>query len=175
MGAVAALTGISLFPFIVFMPYIILAHSHNYRFTCAPNIPDCLADDTLRWIQTYEPKTFDEYFPAYAAAPEGQKCPDNYLWSSVYLLARTPAKGFIEFALYQNIEYFNLFNDWAERTDLHDDCFALRIPHLAFIPASLYAIYGFSGIVSWAGSVVIKVATAIIPILSTVYALEKNE
>ena len=175
MGAVSALTGISLFPFIVFMPYIILAHSHNYRFTCAPNIPDCLADDTLRWIQTYEPKTFDEYFPAYAAAPEGQKCPDNYLWSSVYLLARTPAKGFIEFALYQNIEYFNLFNDWAERTDLHDDCFVLRIPHLAFIPASLYAIYGFSGIVSWAGSVVIKVATAIIPILSTVYALEKNE
>ena len=151
-----------------------MAHTWNYRFTCFPNIPDCAADDTLRWIQTYEPKTFDEYFPAFAAAQKPQ-CPDNYLWSSVYLLARTPAKGFMEFVLYQNIEWYNTFNEWAERTDLHDDCFVLRIPHLAFIPASLYAIYGFSGIVSWVGTAVIKVATAIVPILSTVYAIEKND
>ena len=175
MGVVSALTGISVFPLVTFLPFIILAHTWNYKFTCAPQVPDCLADDTLRWIQTYEPKPFDEYFPAFAAAPEGQKCPDNYLWSSVYLLARTPAKGFIEFVLYQNIDYYNQFQEMAERTDLHDDCFVLRLPHLAFIPASLYAIYGFSGIVSWAASAVIKIATAVIPILAVVYSIEKSE
>ena len=84
-------------------------------------------------------------------------------------------KGIIEFALYQNIEWYNTFNEWAERTDLHDECLILRIPHLAFIPASLYGLYGFSGMVFWAGSAVIKVATAIIPILSTVYAVEKRD
>lgn len=174
-GVVSIITGMSLFPLLPLAPYIILAHTWNYRLTCTPNVPDCFFDDTLLWIQTYEPKEFDEYFPAFAAAPEGQKCPSNYLWSSVYLLARTPAKGFIEFALYQNIDYYNTFQEWAERTDLHDECFILRIPHLAFIPASLYGLYGFSGMVFWAGSAVIKVATAIIPILSTVYAIERRD
>ena len=174
-GVVSVLTGVSLFPLLPLAPYIILAHTWNYRLTCTPNVPDCFFDDTLLWIQTFKPLVFDEYFPAFAAAPEGQQCPSNYLWSSVYLLARTPAKGIIEFVLYQNIDYYNTFQTWAERTDLHDDCFVLRLPHLAFIPASLYALYGFSGMVFWAGNVVIKLATAIVPILSTVYAIERKD
>tara|TARA_B100000963_G_scaffold166389_1_gene144462 strand:- start:271 stop:4383 length:4113 start_codon:yes stop_codon:yes gene_type:complete len=174
MGVVSILTGISIFPILPLLGLIPLAHTWNYRLTCTPNVPDCFFDDTLLWIQSYKPKVFDEYFPAFAAAQKPQ-CPDNYLWSSVYLLARTPAKGLIEFALYQNLEWYNTFNEWAERTPLHDDCFVLRIPHLAFIPASLYGLYGFSGMVFWAGSAVIKVATAIIPILSTIYALEKRD
>jgi len=174
-GVVSVLTGISLFPLLPFVGLIPLAHTWGYRLTCSPNIPDCFFDDTLLWIQTYKPLTFDEYFPAFAAAPEGQQCPSNYLWSSVYLLARTPAKGIIEFALYQNLEYYNQFQIWAEQTPLHDDCFVLRLPHLAFIPATLYAFYGFSGMVFWAGSAIFKAATAVIPILSTVYAIERND
>ena len=172
MGVVSVITGISLFPLITLTPLIVLAHTWNYRLTCTPNIPDCFFDDTLRWIQTYRPKHFDEYFPEFAKV---EKCPDNYLWSSVYLLARTPAKQAIEFALYQNIEYYNTFQEWAERSDLHDECLILRSPHLAFIPASIYAIYGFANIISWAASAIMKVASAIIPILSTVYAIEKND
>ena len=172
MGIVSVITGLSLFPLITFAPFIILAHTWNYRFTCTPNIPDCFFDDTLRWIQSYEPKLFDDYFPEFQIA---QKCPENYLWSSVYFLAKTPAKKIIEFVLYQNIDYYNTFQEWAEESDLHDECFILRIPHLAFIPASLYALYGFANLISWGASAIIKTTTAIVPILSTIYAIEKND
>ena len=172
MGVVSILTGVSLFPVLPFLGLIPLATTWNFKLSCFPNAPECAADDVLRWIQTYEPKPFDEYFPEFAA---GGQCPDNYLWSSVYLIARTPIKGVIEFALYQNLEYFNTFQEWAEETPLHDECFILRSPHLAFIPASIYALYGFAGIVSWAASAVLKAATAVVPILSTIYAIERNE
>ena len=172
MGVVSILTGVSLFPVLPFLGLIPLATTWNFKLSCAPNIPECAADDVLRWIQTYEPKPFDEYFPEFAA---GGQCPDNYLWSSVYLIARTPVKGVIEFALYQNLEYFNTFQEYAEQTPLHDECFVLRSPHLAFIPASIYALYGFAGVVSWAASAVLKAATAVVPILSTIYAIERNE
>ena len=171
MGVVSILTGLSLFPVLPFLGLIPLAHAWNFRLSCVPNVPECFADDVLRWIQTYEPKTFDEYFPEFAA---GGQCPDNYLWSSVYLLARTPIKGVIEFALYQNLEYFNTFQEWAEQTPLHDECFVLRSSHLAFIPASIYGLYGFAGVVSWGASAVLKAATAVVPILSTIYAIELN-
>jgi hypothetical protein len=162
---------VSLFPVLPFLGLIPLANAWSFKLSCLPNIPECAADDVLRWIQTYEPKPFDEYFPEFAA---GGQCPDNYLWSSVYLLARTPIKGVIEFALYQNLEYYSQFQAWAEQTPLHDECFVLRSPHLAFIPASIYALYGFAGVVSWAASAVLKAATAVVPILSTIYAIELN-
>jgi len=169
MVVFSMITGISLFPALMFAPFIVLAHTWNYRFTCMPNIPDCLFDDTFQWIQTYKPKLWDEYFPLMA---EGGTCPDNYLWSSAYLLAKSPLNKIIEFILYQNEEAYATYQDWATETDLKDECFIIKAPHLIFTPLMVYGVYAFSNTIMWGVTAVTSYITLAIPILSTLYAIE---
>lgn len=169
MAVFSFITGISPFPLIVFTPFIILAHTWNYRFTCTPNIPDCFFDDTLLWIQTFRPKLWDEYFPLMA---EGGKCPDNYLWSSVYLIARSPINKAIEFVLYQNTEAYNTYQEWAVESDLNDECFWIKSPNLIFTPVMVYGVYVCSNIIKWGINAVVSYITLAVPIISTIYAIE---
>ena len=165
----SAITGISVFPLAVFTPLIVLAHTWNYRLTCTPNIPDCFFDDTFLWIQTYKPKPWDEYFPLMA---EGGQCPGNYLWSSAYLLAKSPLNKIIEFILYQNEEAYATYQDWATETDLKDECFIIKAPHLIFTPLMVYGVYAFSNTITWGVNAVTSYITLAVPILSTLYAIE---
>ena len=151
-------------------PFIILAHTWNYRFTCTPNIPDCFFDDTYTWIQTYKLKTWDEYFPVMA---EGGECPDNPLWSSAYLLAQSPLNKLAEFILYQNEEAYTTYIDWATESDLKDECFWIKAPQLIYTPLMLYGVYAFSNTIMWGINAVTSYITLAIPILSTIYAMEK--
>jgi hypothetical protein len=173
MGSLSILTGVSLFPLLqIGAPLIILAHTWNYRLTCAPNIPDCLFDDTLRWIQSYRPKTWDNIFPELA---KNQTCTDNnYIWSSAYFIAKTPLKKPIEFILYQNNDLYNTWGEWTEQTALRDECAFLRAPDIVFTPALAYAIYSLWGVFTWAANAIINLSTTIIPILSTINAIEQK-
>ena len=171
MAVFSLVVGISPFPLLMFTPLIILAHTWNYRLTCTPNIPDCLFDDTYLWIQTFKPKKWDEYFPVTAANPTMQ-CPDNYLWSSAYLFARSPLNKLIEFVLYQNEEAYNTYQDWATESDFKDECFWFKSPQLIFTPLIGYTIYAFSNTIMWGINAVISYITLVVPILSTIYAIE---
>lgn len=172
MGSLSILTGVSLFPLVQLAPLIILAHTFNYRLTCFPNVPDCFFDDTLRWIQSYRPKTWDNIFPELA---KNQTCTDtNYLWSSAYFLAKTPLKRPIEFLLYQNTDIYNTWGDWTEQTALRDECAFLKAPDLVFTPAIIYGIYSLWSLFSWAASAIVKLSLAIVPILSTINAIEQK-
>lgn len=169
MAVFSMITGISPFPLVMFTPLIILAHTWNYRFTCTPNIPDCALDDTYLWIQTYKPKLWNEYFPIMA---EGGQCPDNPLWSSAYLLARSPLNKLVEFILYQNEEAYNTYQDWAIESDFKDECFWIKTPQLIYTPLMLYGVYAFSNTIMWGINAVTSYITLVIPILSTIYAME---
>jgi hypothetical protein len=169
MAVFSVITGISPFPLIAFTPFIVLAHTWNYRITCTPNIPDCFFDDTLQWIQTFRPKTWDEYFPLIA---EGGSCPDNYLWSSTYILARSPLNKVIEFVLYQKTETYNTYQEWATESDLYDECFWIKSPHLIFTPVMVYGVYVCSNLIKWGINAVISYITLAVPIISTIYAIE---
>lgn len=171
MAVFSMITGISPFPLMMFTPLIILAHTWNYRFTCNPNIPDCFFDDTYLWIQTYKPKMWDEYFPVMAANPT-MECPDHYLWSSAYLLARSPLNKLIEFVLYQNEEAYNTYMDWATQSEFKDECLYIKSPHLIFTPLIVYGMYAFSNTIMWGINAVTSYITLAIPILSTIYAIE---
>lgn len=163
------ITGISLFPAVSATPLIIMAHVWNYRLTCTPNIPDCFFDDTFQWIQTYKPNLWNEYFPLMA---KGGTCPDNYLWSSAYLLARSPLNKVIEFILYQNEEAYATYQEWAVESDLNDECFIIKAPHLIFTPLMVYGVYAFSNTIMWGVNAVTSYITLAVPILSTIYAIE---
>ena len=172
MGSLSILTGVSLFPLIQLAPLVILAHTWNYRLTCFPNIPDCFFDDSLRWIQSYRPGSWDTMFPELA---KNQTCTDtNYLWSSAYFLARTPLKKPLEFLLYQNSDIYNTWGEWTDQTALRDECALLRAPDLVFTPAMVYGVYTLWGVFVWAGNAVMKISLAIIPILSTINAIEQK-
>lgn len=171
MAVFSIITGISLFPLIIFTPLIALAHAWNYRFTCTPNIPDCFFDDTYLWIQTYKPKMWDEYFPVMAANPT-MECPDNYLWSSAYLLARSPLNKVIEFILYQNEEAYTTYQDWGLESDFKNECVYMKAPNLIFTPLMVYGVYAFSNTIMWAINAVTSYITLAIPIISTLYAIE---
>lgn len=171
MAAFSIITGISPFPLLMFTPLIILAHTWNYRFTCTPNIPDCLFDDTYLWIQTYRPKMWDEYFPVMAANPT-MECPDHYLWSSAYLLARSPLNKLIEFVLYQNEEAYDTYMDWATQSEFKDECMYIKGPNLIFTPLIVYGVYAFSSTIMWGINAVTSYITLAVPILSTLYAIE---
>lgn len=168
MVVFSMITGISVFPLMMFAPLIVLAHTWNYRLTCTPNIPDCFFDDTFQWIQTYTPKLWDEYFPLLV---DGQ-CPDNYLWSSAYLLSKSPLNKVIEFVLYQNEEAYATYQDWAEESDLKDECLIIKAPNLIFTPIMVYGVYAFSNTIMWAINAVTSYITLVLPILSTLYAIE---
>jgi hypothetical protein len=169
MVAFSAVTGISVFPLMMFAPLIILAHTWNYRLTCTPNIPDCLFDDTFLWIQTYKPKLWDEYFPLLA---EGGQCPDNYIWSSAYLVSKSPLNKLVEFVLYQNEDAYATYQEWAIESALHDECFWIKSPNLIFTPLMVYGVYMFSNTIMWGVNAVISYMTLALPILSTLYAIE---
>lgn len=169
MVVFSAITGISVFPLMMFTPLIVLAHTWNYRLTCTPNIPDCLFDDTFQWIQTYKPKLWDEYFPLLAG---GGKCPDNYIWSSAYLVSKSPLNKIVEFVLYQNEDAYTTYQDWATESDLHDECFWIKSPNLIFTPLMVYGVYMFSNTIAWGINAIISYMTLALPILSTLYAIE---
>ena len=169
MVVFSAITGISVFPLMMFSPLIVLAHTWNYRLTCTPNIPDCFFDDTFQWIQTYKPKMWDEYFPLMA---DGGTCPDNYLWSSAYLVSKSPINKIVEFILYQNEEAYATYQEWAVESDLRDECFVIKAPHLVFTPLMVYGVYAFSNTIMWGVNAVTSYITLTVPILSTIYAIE---
>ena len=171
MALFSMITGISPFPLVMFTPLIILAHTWNYRFTCTPNIPDCFFDDTYLWIQTYKPQNWDEYFPIMADNPNMQ-CPENPLWSSAYLLARSPLNKLAEFILYQNEEAYSTYIDWATESDFKDECFWIKTPQLIYTPLMLYGVYAFSNTIMWGINAVTSYITLAIPIISTIYAME---
>ena len=171
------LTGISLFPVMPIVAlFVLLGHTWNYRLTCTPNIPNCLFDDTYLWIKTYQPKTWAGYFPE---LDKGGKCNENFMWSSVYLAAKTPISFIIEFALYQSDSFtggsdYDTYQEWAEVTPLADECFILRLPHLSFIPAFAYGVLTLIGVVSYIVKVIVSILTTIPPLFSAVHAMEKN-
>lgn len=165
------ITGISLFPAFAATPLIIMAHTWNYRLTCTPNIPDCFFDDTLQWIQTYKPNLWEDYFPVMTANPT-MECPDNYLWSSAYFLARTPLNKLIEFILYQNEEAYTTYQEWAIESDFKDECFIIKSPHLIFTPLMIYGVYAFSNTIMWGLNAVTSYITLALPIISTIYSIE---
>ena len=169
IGVFSAITGLSLFPLVAFTPFIMLAHTWNYRLTCTPNIPDCFFDDTLRWIQIYQPKAWDTYFPEIT---NGGKCPENYLWSSAYLIAQSPLNKLFEFVLYQNEEAYNTYIDWATPSDLKDECLWIKAPNLMFTPVIIYALYAFGNVIVWGIDGIMNTVALTTPILSTIYALE---
>ena len=169
MVLISMITGISLFPAFALTPLIIMAHTWNYRLTCTPNIPDCFFDDTFRWIQTYKPKMWEEYFPLLT---DGGTCPDNYLWSSVYLVSKSPLNKVIEFILYQNEEAYATYQDWAVESDLRDECFIIKAPQLIFTPLMIYGVYAFSNTIMWGLNAVTSYITLALPIISTIYAIE---
>lgn len=169
MVVFSTVTGISVFPLVMFTPLIIMAHTWNYRLTCTPNIPDCFFDDTLQWIQTYKPKLWDEYFPLLA---EGGQCPDNYIWSSAYLVSKTPLNKIVEFVLYQNEDAYTTYLEWATESELMDECFIIKAPNLIFTPLMVYGVYMFSNTIMWGITAVTSYITLAIPILSTLYAIE---
>lgn len=170
MAVFSMVTGVSPFPLVVLTPLIVLAHTWNYRLTCTPNIPDCFFDDTYLWLKTFKPKTWDEYFPLMAEKPG--MCPDNYLWSSAYLLSRSPLNRLVEFVLYQNEEAYATYIDWGEETAYKDECFWIKSPHLIFTPMMLYGVYAFSNTLMWGVNAVTSYITLAVPILSTIYAIE---
>lgn len=173
MGLISLLSGVSLFPIIYFAPLIILAHTWNFRLTCAPNIPDCLFDDTLRWIQSYRPQEWDYYFPILA---KNQTCDQtNYLWSSAYYIAQTPLKKPIEFVLYQNTDAYQTWGEWTQRSDINDECAFLRAPDTVFTPAMVYAIYTLWGLFAWGATTAMRISSAALPILSTINAIENHK
>ena len=164
-------TGVSPFPLMSLTPLIVLAHTWNFRLTCIPNIPDCIFDDTLLWIQTYKPKPWDDYFPTMTANPS-MECPDNYLWSSAYLLARSPLNKLVEFILYQNEEAHATYIDWGTETDFKNECIYIKAPSLIFTPLMLYGLYAFSSTIMWGINAVTSYITLALPIISTIYAIE---
>lgn len=171
MVVFSMITGISLFPAIAATPLIIMAHTWNYRLTCTPNIPDCFFDDTFLWIQTYKPDPWEDYFPVMAANPS-MECPDNYLWSSVYLVSKTYLNRLIEFVLYQNEEAYTTYAEWATESDFRDECFIIKAPHLIFMPLIAYVVYAFSNTIMWGINAATSYITLAIPIISTIYAIE---
>ena len=177
LSILSVLTGISLFPVMPIVGFlIIMGHTWNYRLTCTPNIPNCFFDDTYLWIKTYQPKGWDEYFPE---LKKGGTCNDNFLWASAYALARTPVNYFIEFALYQSDSFtgssdYDTYQEWAKETDLANECFILRLPHLSFIPAFVYAVLSFIGVIFYAVKVLTKILNTIPAVFSAIHAMEKG-
>lgn len=177
LSILSLLTGISMFtvmPIVSF--FILMGHTWNYRLTCTPNIPNCFFDDTYLWIKTYQPKGWDEYFPE---LQKGGKCNENFLWSSAYLLARSPVNFIVEFALYQSDSFtgsndYDTYQEWALESDLANECFILRLPHLVFIPAFVYGMLTFGNVINYAISVVVSVLQSIAPMFSAIYAMEKG-
>ena len=177
LSVLSLLTGISFFPVMPLIGFlIIMGHTWNYRLTCTPNIPNCFFDDTYLWIKTYQPKVWDDYFPELA---KGGQCNENYLWSSMYLLSRTPVNVIIEFALYQSDAYtnsddFDTYQEWAKQTPLNDECFILRLPHLVFIPTFVYALLTFGNFISYAVKLMLEVLKSLPAIFTAVHAMEKG-
>ena len=175
LSVLSLVSGISLFPVMPLVAFlIIMGHTWNYRLTCTPNIPNCFFDDTYLWIKTYQPKGWDEYFPE---LKKGGTCNDNFLWASAYALARTPVNYFIEFALYKSDSFtgssdYDTYQEWAEETDLANECFILRLPHLSFIPAFVYAVFSFVGVIFYGVKVLVKVINTIPAVFSAIHAME---
>jgi hypothetical protein len=170
MCMLSVLTGFSLFAFAPALPLIVLAHTWNYRLTCTPNIPDCALDDVLRWLNQYKPGSWGETFPLVSADPT---CPANRLWASAYFLARTPVRYPLEFVLYLNDDWYRTFGEWIEVTDRHAECLILRSADLVFTPAMLYGVYTMWGVMMWFVHSLMRVVSLVIPMLSTVYSIEK--
>lgn len=172
MGFFSILTGVSLFPLIQLAPLIILAHTWNYRLTCTPNIPNCFFDDTLRWIQSYQPQNWDQIFPQLA---QNQTCAQtNYLWSTAYYLAKTPLKKPLEFVLYQNEAAYNTWGEWTVVSELNDECAFLKAPDMVFTPALFYGIYTLWGLFAWSATTAMRLTSSILPMLSTLNAIETH-
>lgn len=177
LAVLSLLTGLSLFPVMPIVGFLILmGHTWNYRLTCTPNIPNCFFDDTYLWIKTYQPKIWDEYFPELA---KGGQCHENYLWSSAYALARSPVNFIIEFVIYQSDAFtgsndYDTYQEWAKETPLKNECFILRLPHLVFIPAFVYAFLTFGNLVTYAVAVLTTALQNLPYIFSAVYAMERG-
>ena len=177
LAVVALLSGLSLFPIMPIVAFlIIMAHTWNYRLTCTPNIPNCFFDDVYMWIKIYQPKSWEEYFPEFT---KGGQCHENVLWSSVYLVARTPLNFILEFVVYQLDAFtensaFDTYQEWARETTLKNECFILRLPHLVFIPAILYAGLTFGNVVSYLLNILFTLTNNIAAVFSTVYAMETS-
>jgi hypothetical protein len=176
LSILSLLSGLSLFPIMPLVAFFIfMGHTWNYRLTCTPNIPNCFFDDTYLWIKTYQPKLWDEYFPELS---KGGQCHENYLWSSAYLMARTPLNFILEFVIYQSDAFtgstdYDTYQDWAKETPLKNECFIVRLPHLVFIPAFLYAFLTFGNLISYGVAVLTTVLQSIPSIFSAVYAMER--
>ena len=177
LAIVSLLSGLSLFPVMPLVAFlIIMGHTWNYRLTCTPNIPNCFFDDTYLWIKTYQPQTWDQYFPE---LHKGGQCNENFLWSSAYLLARSPVNFIIEFLLYQSDSFtgsndYNTYQEWATETPLQNECFILRLPHLVFIPTFVYGVLTFSGIFTYLVKVLMAAVGVVTPLLNAVYAMETS-
>lgn len=177
LAVLSILSGLSLFPLMPLVAFFIfMGHTWNYRLTCTPNIPNCFFDDTYLWIKTYQPKLWVEYFPEIA---KGGECHENYLWSSAYLLAKTPLNFLLEFVIYQSDIFtgssdYDTYQEWAKETPLKDECFILRLPHLVFIPAFVYAFLTFGNLITYAVAVLTTALQNIPSIFSAVYAMEQG-
>tara|TARA_Y100001954_G_scaffold237519_1_gene301480 strand:- start:990 stop:5357 length:4368 start_codon:yes stop_codon:yes gene_type:complete len=169
------LLGVSLFalyPGLVLIPF---AHVWNYRWTCLPNIPECLLDDILMWLGVFHPLTWEEYFPLlssnasnvtivsnltgtglanltveFNATALDTLCPvEHPLWSSAYLLSKTWLVYPLEFAVY-GTSYVDVFNDWITPSARKDECLVLLGLDLVYIPIVLYGVFSCWSVIRWA-------------------------
>ena len=86
MALFGMITGVSPFPLVMFTPFIILAHTWNYRITCTPNIPDCFFDDTYAWIKTFTPRNWDDYFLSWQKTYHGMSQKPTVVFRHTYWL-----------------------------------------------------------------------------------------
>ena len=119
------------------LPLIVLTHTWDWRLTCYPNIPNCLADDLYAFVETYMyliPDCFCTYFPSLvgecvdtfchfvSGSTTFAQCPDvipefGYLWVSFFYAKHyTPdLLRFAHYFLYQS----EAFNTWMLTIDKH--------------------------------------------------------
>ena len=110
----------------------------------------------------YSTKLWDDYFPVMAENPT-MECPKNPLWSSAYLLARSPLDKLVEFVLYQNEAAYNTYQDWSTESDFKDECFWIKAPQLIYTPLIGYGVYAFSNTIMWGINAVTSYITLVLP------------
>lgn len=161
----ASLLGIPavlLVPMFGALPLIVLTHTWDWRLTCYPNIPNCLADDLYAFVETYLiPDCFCTYFPSLvgecvdtfchfvSGSTTFAQCPDvipefGYLWVSFFYAKHyTPdLLRFAHYFLYQS----EAFNTWMLTIDEPDrgaeqDCARLHVLDLSYPLAAVLTLF----------------------------------